>query len=58
MTMVASLGAAEAFTHNYLQQKENWSHVEKATILCSEVKFKKIRFMAGVCTHTLGTQMI
>lgn len=37
MSMVASLGAAEAFTHSFLEKSENWRHVEQAQILFSEV---------------------
>jgi hypothetical protein len=36
-TMVAALGASESFTANFLDERENWSKIEQAQILCSEV---------------------
>lgn len=35
--MVASLGASEAFSANFLDEKENWAKVEQAQLICSEV---------------------
>lgn len=37
--MVASQGASEAFTAQFLDDPENWSIIEQAQIFCSEVKF-------------------
>ena len=35
--MVADLGASEHFTAEFLDERENWSRIEQAQILCSEV---------------------
>jgi hypothetical protein len=35
--MVASLGASECFTAQFLDEKENWAKIEQAQIFCSEV---------------------
>ena len=35
--MVAALGASESFTADFLDERENWSKIEQAQILCSEV---------------------
>jgi hypothetical protein len=43
--MVASQGASEAFTADFLDDRENWAIIEQAQIYCSEVKiFKKFYF--------------
>ncbi|CAF3842624.1 unnamed protein product [Rotaria sordida] len=52
-TMVASLGASEAFTADFLDEKENWAVIEQAQILCSEGFFLvscREAFMR-VCEH-------
>jgi hypothetical protein len=36
--MVASQGASEAFTADFLEDPENWTKIEQAQIYCSEVK--------------------
>ncbi|CAF2879917.1 unnamed protein product [Rotaria sp. Silwood2] len=35
-TMVASLGASEAFTADFLDERDNWGVIEQAQIFCSE----------------------
>ncbi|CAF4994090.1 unnamed protein product, partial [Rotaria sp. Silwood1] len=35
-TRIASLGASEGFTHHFLETEENWQHIERAKVLCSE----------------------
>jgi hypothetical protein len=35
--MVASQGASEAFTADFLDDPENWAKIEQAQIYCSEV---------------------
>lgn len=36
--MVASQGASEAFSADFLDDPENWAKIEQAQIYCSEVK--------------------
>lgn len=36
--MIASQGASEAFSADFLDEPENWAMVEQAQIFCSEVK--------------------
>ncbi len=47
--MVATQGASEAFTADFLDDPENWTKVEQAQIYCSEVKtisiFRKHEFI-------------
>lgn len=35
--MVASQGASEGFTADFLDDPENWSKIEQAQFFCSEV---------------------
>ncbi|CAF4666592.1 unnamed protein product [Rotaria socialis] len=35
-TRIASLGASEAFTSIFLEVEENWQHIARARVLCSE----------------------
>jgi len=43
--MVASLGASEAFSADFLEDPENWAMVEQAQIYCSEVKIFEIQLI-------------
>jgi hypothetical protein len=40
--MVASQGASEAFTADFLDDSENWAKIEQAQIYCSEVNIFNI----------------
>jgi len=40
--MVASQGASEAFTADFLDDPENWAKIEQAQIYCSEVNIFNI----------------
>ncbi|CAM4848514.1 unnamed protein product [Rotaria magnacalcarata] len=59
-TMVASQGASEGFTADFLDDAENWLKVEQAQILCSEGFFLvscREAFMR-VCEHAFKTGKI
>ncbi|CAM4835218.1 unnamed protein product [Rotaria magnacalcarata] len=53
-TRIASLGASEAFTSNFLEVEENWQHIARARVLCSEGFFlvsNREAFMR-ICEHS------
>ena len=49
--MVASQGASEAFTADFIDDAENWSIIEKAQIYCSEVEIFRFCVFAKLLTN-------
>ena len=52
--MVASQGASEAFTAQFLDDPENWSIIEQAQIFCSEVIFNSIESIYSYSMNLRG----